>query len=75
MYFASSDTFYGQPSDDFESHVTGIASVLQKNMKNYAYQVSTPTDDGDRTICSRGLISINPEGAAALITFLCPTVI
>ena len=50
MDFASNDNFYGQHSDDFESHFTGIASVLQKDMDNYDYQVSTPTDDGARTI-------------------------
>ena len=75
MDFAANTTFLGQPSEEFESHATGLASVRQKDLDSSAYQASAVGDEGARTILSRGLSIINAEGASAFTSLNQPVVI
>ena len=75
MDFAANEPFLGQPSNEFETHVTGLPSVLQKDLDTSAYQASSIEDDGARSIFSRGLTIINPEGASVFTTLEQPVVI
>ena len=75
MNFAANEPFFGQPSDEFETHATGLPSVLQKDLDTSAYQASAMEDDGARSISSRGLTLLNPEGATVFASLEQPIVI
>ena len=64
---ASNTPFYGTSIEEFESHVTGLNSALQRDMDSNAHQASQPSDDGTREVFSRGLTLLPPEGAQAFL--------
>ena len=67
MAFAINDTFLGSSEEEFESHMTGLSSTLLRHLDSNAHQVASASDDGARTIDSRGLIFLS---GVALTLFL-----
>ena len=67
MTFASNDSFLGCAEEEFEDHVTTLSSTLLRNLDTNAYQVAFSSDEGARTIESRGLIFISRVAFTLLI--------
>ena len=59
------DPFYGTTSEEFESHVTGLSSTLQRHLDTNAHPESSKSDEGATIISVRGLAFI-PASAASL---------
>ena len=67
MAFATNDTFLERSEEEFESHMTGVSSTLLRHLDSNAHQVASASDNGARTIDSRGLTFLS---GVALTLFL-----
>ena len=75
MDFASNNHFYGHLSEKIETYVTGMTSILQKDMDKHTYQESLLGNEGAYCINSHELSLINTYGAKNMIILKVPIVI
>jgi len=69
------DPFYGTAVEDFESHVTGLPSTLQRNLDANAHPASVKEDDGALLISARGLVVLPPLAAKIFLELPAPVTI
>ena len=73
--FATNNTFLGSVEEDFETHITGLSSTLLHHLDINPHQVALVSDDGDRTIKSRGLTFLSVEALALFLDLVtAPTI-
>jgi len=73
--FSSIDPFYGTTMEEFESHVTGLPSTLQRDLDANAHPVSLKDDDGAHLIAARGLVVLPPLAAQRFLELPTPVTI
>ena len=73
--FSSIDPFYGTTMEEFESHVTGLTSTLQRDLDTNAHPVSVKDDEGALLIAARGLVVLPPPAAQIFLELPAPVTI
>jgi len=51
-FFAPNNSFFGTEVEEFDSHVTGLSSVMLRDFDNNTHQVVNKLDEGPREIQS-----------------------
>ena len=67
------DSFYGTSMEEFDSHVTGLISTLQRDLESNAHKALAKEDDGATLVSARGLV-ILPSSVALIFLDLPPPV-
>ena len=73
--FSTVDPFYGTSMEDFESHVTGLTSTLQRNLDANAHPASVKGDDGSLLVSTRELVVLPPLAAKIFLGLPAPVTI
>ena len=59
----------GERKGEFETHITGLSSTLLYHLDGNVHQIVLTSDDGDRTIKSRGLTFLSGVVLTLLLKF------
>ena len=67
IHFASNYEFLGTARLEFIVHLAGVNSVLPRDLEDQAHEVAAETDEGSRTVRSRGLAFVPRRVATAVL--------